>query len=131
MIDANMSNPTLIPKSSRKILRIFIALALGAFSVSSPGQPDQSIMSCSTIISTRDAARCIGAVRPAVPIPVLDTRHTYTLPELIDIAETASPEGRIAWPTAQRSLERTGIDRAFYLPILTFVAQGTPIATRS
>jgi outer membrane protein TolC len=56
---------------------------------------------------------------------VLDPKHTYTLAELIDIAEVASPEGRIAWASAKRSLERAGIDRALYLPILSFVAQGS------
>jgi outer membrane protein len=77
------------------------------------------------IITTRDAARCIGSEPPNAPIPVLDPKHTYTLAELIDIAEMASPEGRIAWATAKRSLERTGIDRALYLPILSFAAQGS------
>jgi outer membrane protein TolC len=69
--------------------------------------------------------RCIGSVHPDLPIPAIDLKHTYTLPELIDIAESASPEGRIAWATAKRSLEQAGIDRALYLPILSFVAQGS------
>jgi outer membrane protein TolC len=89
------------------------------------GQNAASLSSCDQVITTRDAARCIGSQRPDAPIPVLDPTHTYTLPELIDITEMASPEGRIAWATAKRSLERTGIDRALYLPILTFVAQGS------
>jgi outer membrane protein len=120
-----MRMPTLISENQRAILRIFIPLAFGAVSVSSRGQTNPSIADCSTILSTRDAARCIGAVRPAAPIPVLDIHHIYTLPELIDIAEMASPEGRIAWATAKRAMERTGIDHALYLPILTFVAQGS------
>jgi outer membrane protein TolC len=80
---------------------------------------------CDMVITTRDAARCIGAVRPNAPIPKLDPQHTYMLPELIDITEMASPEGRIAWATAKRALERTGIDHALYLPILSFAAQGS------
>ena len=120
-----MRIPTPISENHRAILNIFIALALAAVSVSSPGQANLPVTTCSSIITTRDAARCIGSVRTSTPIPVLDRHHTYTLPELIDIAETASPEGRIAWATAKRSLERTGIDRALYLPILTFVAQGS------
>jgi outer membrane protein len=120
-----MSIPTLISENYRKLQCIFIALGLSAFSVSSSGQANLSLTTCSTITSTRDAARCIGSVRPAAPIPVLDPHHTYTLPELIDISETASPEGRIAWATAKHSLENTGIDRALYLPILTFAAQGS------
>jgi outer membrane protein len=76
------------------------------------------------VITTRDAARCIGTVRPNAPIPKLDPQHTYTLPELIDITEMASPEGRIAWATAKQALERTGIDRALYLPLLSLAGQG-------
>jgi outer membrane protein len=104
---------------------MFIGLALGACSTASFGQANLPLATCSAVISTRDAARCIGSVRSTAPIPVLDPHHTYTLPELIDIAETASPEGRIAWTTAKHSLENTGIDRALYLPILSFVAQGS------
>src|ERR1700688_4467682 len=76
------------------------------------GQRPGSTPNCDTVITTRDAARCIGAVRPNAPIPKLDPQHTYALPELIDITEMASPEGRIAWAMAKRALERTGIDRA-------------------
>ncbi|WP_263355465.1 FUSC family protein [Acidicapsa acidisoli] len=43
---------------------------------------------------------------------------------MIDIAETSSPEGWIAWIEAKRSLERVGVDEALYLPLLTFAAQG-------
>ena len=120
-----MSLQTLISANYGRLQSSFIVLCLSAGSVSSPGQANLPVTTCSTVISTRDAARCIGSIRPSTPIPVLDPHHTYTLPELIDIAETASPEGRIAWTTAKHSLENTGIDRALYLPILTFAAQGS------
>jgi outer membrane protein len=100
-------------------------LSLAALVTPMLGQNSASISNCDHVITTRDAARCIGSERPNAPIPVLDPKHTYSLPELIDITEMASPEGRIAWATAKRSLERTGIDRALYLPILTLVAQGS------
>jgi len=94
-------------KRWREILLVFL---FGAFASSmaaqsssgsngSPGAsalPAQSRAACNMIVTTRDAARCIGFIRPASPIPTLDLKHTYTLPELIDIAETASPEGLIA-----------------------------------
>jgi outer membrane protein len=114
-----------ISESPRTILRIFVALGLVIYSPSLLGQSTRSTSSCVTITNTSDVAHCIGSVRPTAPVPDLDPRHTYPLPELIDIAETASPEGRIAWADAKRALERTGIDRALYLPILTFVAQGS------
>ena len=120
-----MSVQTLVSVNDGKLHCILIALSLSACSLSSPGQANLPVITCSSVTSTRDAARCIGSVRPSAPIPALDPHHIYTLPELIDIAETASPEGRIAWATAKHSLETTGIDRALYLPILTFAAQGS------
>src|SRR5258708_31238467 len=59
---------------------------------------------CAMVISTRDAERCITANNHSSPVPKLDS-HTYTLAELIDIAETANPEGRIAWAEAKAALE--------------------------
>jgi outer membrane protein len=81
--------------------------------------------SCAMVISTRDAERCIAANNYSSPVPKLDSSHTYTLAELIDIAETANPEGRIAWAEAKAALERAGIARSSYLPLLTFVAEGS------
>src|SRR5258708_3080444 len=80
---------------------------------------------CAMVISTRDAARCITANNHSSPIPKLDSSHVYTLAELIDIAETANPDGRIAWAEAKAALERAGIARSSYLPLLTFVAEGS------
>jgi outer membrane protein len=99
-------------------------IALKVLALPLAAQNDRTVSSCSTITSTSDAARCIGSVRSTALVGAIDPRRTYTLPELIDIAETASPEARIAWAAAKSSLEHTGIDRALYLPILTFVAQG-------
>jgi outer membrane protein len=123
--DESMSPLRLISTNSGTTRRLFIALGLSVLSVSSLAQNARSSANCSVIVSASDAARCIGSVRPTAPVPAIDPRHTYELPELIDIAETASPEGRIAWTTAKHSLELAGIDRALYLPILTFVAQGS------
>ena len=93
----------------------------------STAPPLQDATRCDVILTTRDAARCVGSVRADSPIPALDPEHIYTLPELIDIAETASPDGRIAWAEAKRSIERAGVDRALYLPVITFVAQGSDL----
>jgi outer membrane protein TolC len=62
---------------------------------------------------------------------VLDSEHAYSLPELIDIAEAASPEGRIAWAQARRSLEAVGIARAQYLPLLALELQGSDLRSIS
>jgi outer membrane protein len=117
-----MIAPRVITKSSRTVLRTLIAL--GALAVPLSAQDDPTISSCSTITSTGEAPRCIGSVPSTALVAAIEPRHTYTLPELIDIAESANPEGRIAWAIAKRSLERSSVDRALYLPILSLVAQG-------
>jgi outer membrane protein TolC len=91
-----------------------------------PAGPGKSPV-CGIIVTTKDVSRCIAAVQTSRAIPVLDLGHAYNLPELIDIAEDASPAGRIAWAAAKVSLEQEGIDRALYLPILTFAAQGSDV----
>jgi outer membrane protein len=84
-------------------------------------------VACQTIITTQDAKRCIGSARPAAPIPELEPTHIYTLPELIDIAETSSPQGRIAWAAAKRSMARAGVEQALYLPLITLAIQGSDV----
>lgn len=83
--------------------------------------------SCSAATTTRTAAECLSHIKPDLPIPKLDTSHTYTLPELIDIAEQASPETRISWAGAKRALEKVGVERAQYMPLLAFAAQGSDL----
>ncbi len=87
------------------------------------GHASSRASDCDLVLTVRDAARCIAEV-PAAPVPTLDATHTYDLPELIDIAESSSPQARIAWAQAKQSLERIGIDRAEYLPLMTFAAKG-------
>jgi outer membrane protein len=109
-----MIGPRVITKSSRTVLRTLIALgALGALASPLSAQDDPTISSCSTITSTGEATRCIGSVPSTALVAAIDPRHTYTLPELIDLAETANPEGRIAWAIAKRSLERSSARSIF------------------
>ena len=89
----------IVTRRSRRIIRVLITF--GALAVPLSGQGRSAISDCSTIATTSDAARCIGSARPSALVPAIDPRHIYTLPELIDIAETASPEGRIAWAAAK------------------------------
>lgn len=84
---------------------------------------------CSTVLTTRDAAKCIGSINIASPLPKLDATHHYTLPELIDVAQGANPEGRAAWAEAKRSLEKAGVSRAEYLPLLSLLGQGSDLRT--
>jgi outer membrane protein len=53
----------------------------------------------------------------AVPAPPpLDPEHAYTLPELIDIAQSSHPETRIAWDQARHAALAAGIAASTYLP---------------
>lgn len=125
--------------SSRISRRIQVALlVLGSFSL--PGLSQQhstfgsldlgsSHTACGSIVSTRDVVRCISSPGADAAIPKVQSDHVYSLPELVDTAESASPEGRIGWAEAKRALERAGVDRADYLPILTFSAQGSDLRT--
>lgn len=98
-----------------------------AISPSAPSSLANDASKCAMVISTRDAARCITAARRTAPIPKLDSGHTYTLSELIDVGEGASPEARIGWAESKRAFERVGIERAEYLPLLSFAAQGSDL----
>jgi len=81
-------------------------------------------VSCATITTPRQVSQCLGRM-PEAAVPQLDAAHTYTLPELIDLAESASPEGRTSWAQAKAAMEQAGVARAAYLPILAFEAQGS------
>ncbi|WP_182278167.1 TolC family protein [Granulicella sp. 5B5] len=71
----------------------------------------------------------MNASRNQASAPVIDLAHTYTLPELIDIAEASSPASRIAWTEAKRAMELAGVDRALYLPLLSLELQGSDART--
>ena len=51
--------------------------------------------------------------------PALDAGHDYTLPELIDIAQSSHPETRIAWSNARNAALAAGIAQSAYLPRVT------------
>jgi outer membrane protein TolC len=53
------------------------------------------------------------------PAPTtLDTTHSYTLPELIDLAQSHNPSTRVAWENARAAALASGIAKAAYLPSL-------------
>ncbi|MBO9513188.1 MAG: TolC family protein [Variovorax sp.] len=59
----------------------------------------------------------LGILPPAPPS--IDPDHAYTLPELIDIAESNSPQTRVAWAAARSAASAMGVARAAYLPHLS------------
>ncbi|SEB09218.1 TolC family protein [Variovorax sp. YR216] len=62
-------------------------------------------------------------VLPPAPTSI-DADHAYTLPELIDIAQSNSPQTRVAWATARAAASAVGVARAAYLPHLSASAVG-------
>ncbi|MGJ7507479.1 TolC family protein [Variovorax sp. GT1P44] len=50
------------------------------------------------------------------PTPGIDENKVYSLPELIDLAESSNPVTRIAWNDARRVALATGIAQSTYLP---------------
>ncbi|MDE1161977.1 MAG: TolC family protein [Acidobacteriaceae bacterium] len=113
--------------SSRSLM---LTIALGTVALASavaqtPSAATTAATGCTSVINERAVARCLHEARYTPAIPRLDDSHVYELPELIDIAESASPAGRIAWEQAKRSAEQAGIAKAEYLPLLTFVAEGS------
>jgi len=55
----------------------------------------------------------------AIATPKLDASRTYSLPELINIAQMTSPATRAAWERARQAAAATGLAEAAYLPILS------------
>jgi len=51
-------------------------------------------------------------------VPVLDPSKIYTLPELINVAETNNPETRVAWQNAKARAAEVGIAEADLYPAL-------------
>src|SRR5690606_39274784 len=49
----------------------------------------------------------------------LDPNHSYSLPELINIAQLSNPATKAAWQRAREAAAATGIAEASYLPIIT------------
>lgn len=62
---------------------------------------------------------------PRTARPKLDSGHTYTLPELVDIAEMNNPETRIAWEQARESAAAAGIARSALFPTVAVLASAS------
>ena len=58
------------------------------------------------------------------PATDLDKSHAYTLPELIDLAQSHDPTTRVAWENARDAALATGIAKTAYLPNLTATVVG-------
>ena len=78
---------------------------------------------CAGEVSTpKAAADCTTANVPAATTATLDPNHTYTLAELIDIAEHNNPHTRIVWERAKQRAAALGVAKSAYYPVLAGVA---------
>jgi outer membrane protein len=74
---------------------------------------------CSGIASSPQAvADCAMHAVPQGSVTPLDPTHTYSLAELIDLAERNNPATRIAWERARQRAEELGIAKSSYYPLL-------------
>ncbi|MWL89562.1 TolC family protein [Cupriavidus sp. SW-Y-13] len=65
-----------------------------------------------------------SALATIAPPSQLDPTHAYSLPELIDLAESSNPLTRIAWNDARNAALAAGIARSSYLPHISAAAMG-------
>jgi len=63
-------------------------------------------------------------VASSPPPTTIDKQHFYTLPELIDLAQSANPATRVAWDQARNAALVAGIAESSFLPNLSAVAIG-------
>jgi outer membrane protein len=97
------------------------------FKPASASVPDGEVPPSSLPPTTASGARDFGLPPmeglPLVsPPPAIDPTHTYSLAELIDLAQISNPETRVAWEHARQAALAVGIAKALYLPVLTATA---------
>jgi len=78
---------------------------------------------CAGNVSTpKEAAACAARSRPQTTVAAIDPNKTYTLAELIDIAEHNNPRTRIVWERAKQRAAALGVAKSAYYPILAGIA---------
>jgi outer membrane protein len=68
------------------------------------------------------AADCAAHSTPQPRIASPDPAKSYSLAELIDIAEHNNPRTRVVWERAKQRADQLGIERSAYFPILAAAA---------
>jgi len=78
---------------------------------------------CQGKLSSLDAAaNCTARNNAPMSKADIDPKKSYSLEELIDLAETNNPQTRIAWESAKQAAERLGMARSEYYPHLAALA---------
>jgi outer membrane protein TolC len=83
----------------------------------------KSYSQCEGLATTAAAvAECARHGFPKDKAAAIDPAHSYSLAELIDVAESNNPQTHIAWERARQAAERLGIARSAYFPVLSGLA---------
>ncbi|MGC1782460.1 MAG: TolC family protein [Acidobacteriaceae bacterium] len=103
-------------RSGRKSVPMFIALLAGGIACAqkAPASPDRP---WNVLPSQR-------AVVPSRPTAVFapDPARTYTLPDLVNIAEQNNPDTRVAWENAKARAADLGVSKASLYPTVAALA---------
>jgi outer membrane protein len=103
-------------------LRSRFSLVLLVFFVAA-GPKKMSLAQCAGLASTpRAAADCVAHSIPIDKIATIDPSHSYTLAELIDIAEHNNPRTRIVWEQAKQRAGQLNVEKSAYYPVLAAAA---------
>jgi outer membrane protein len=87
------------------------------------GSPVAARGQCAGDVSTpRAAADCTAVSTPQSTVASLDPNRSYTLAELIDIAEHNNPRTRIVWERAKQRAAQLGLAKSAYYPLLAGIA---------
>ena len=102
-------SPLLAPACAALILLVAAASHAGA--------------QCQGKLSSLDAAaNCTARNNAPMSKADIDPKKSYSLEELIDLAETNNPQTRIAWESAKQAAEHLGMARSEYYPHLAALA---------
>ena len=108
------------------MLRILIFLSsLFIFSACNPSGKDAI-----PIVSVDDDAALLASIATEqnkgsiLPIPKVSSNHTYSLPELIDIAQQRNPATRQAWQNLRVAGQQAKIVHSALLPFIAATVVG-------
>jgi outer membrane protein TolC len=103
--------------------RLTCAILLTPLLILSILAPPLASAKCAGTVSTpRAAADCTATSLPQGTAATLDPNRSYTLAELIDLAEHNNPRTRIVWERARQRAAQLGVAKSAYFPILAAVA---------
>src|SRR5215510_3442391 len=126
-------------RRATRVAAIVGAILLFLYSVQSPGAQESRPESSTTDIPERyrrqvaptpstywpaPALRDYTRVLKSTEAPLIDANKRYELPELIDLAQRANPETRVAWESARRAALAVGLVESEYFPLLAISALG-------